>query len=122
MTSIPPIVRLAERLLADIEQAVARWNRSHRYTHGARLRDQAMTVAIVATLAWRERDRRATHVHELVRAIDVLKLCLQLGSRIRAFASLRQFEALSRLAHDLGRQAGGWAKQFPFTGQNVESS
>ena len=39
--SLPPIVKAAERLLLEIEQAVRRFPRYHKYTHGTRLREQA---------------------------------------------------------------------------------
>jgi len=41
----PPIVRLAERLLVDVELAVSKWPRAHRYLSGADLRRAAMRVA-----------------------------------------------------------------------------
>jgi hypothetical protein len=63
---------------------------------------------------------------ELVWAIDTLKIQLQLCSRLQAFASFGQFEALARLAYQLGRQAGGWLKQKKLhrhrDGQNAPGS
>ena len=38
---LPPIVRLAERLVVMVEEAVRRFARYHRYTFGAELRRQA---------------------------------------------------------------------------------
>jgi len=116
--SLPPIVKLAERLLVDIEQAVRRFARFHKYSFGADLRAQAMKVARLAHRAWRDRARQAEWVGQLVWAVDDLKLSMQLGSRIRAFASFRQFEQLARLAADLGRQTGGWHRQLHPNVQN----
>lgn len=103
---LPPIVRLAERLLVDIEEAVRRFPRYHKYTHGSELRRQAMEVARLTHRAWRDRRRQAEWLNELVWAIDDLKLNLQLGQRIQAFSSFAQFEHLARLVRDLGKQAG----------------
>jgi hypothetical protein len=50
-------------------------------------------------------------IRQLVRAVDGLKIRLQLGSRVRAFGSFAQFEMLARLAADLGKQTGGWHRQ-----------
>jgi hypothetical protein len=50
--ALPPIVKAAERLLLEIEQAVRRFPRYHKYTHGTRLRDQAMAVTQLAHRAW----------------------------------------------------------------------
>ena len=115
---LPPIVRLAERLLVDIEHAVRRFARFHKYTFGSDLRAQAMKVAQLAHRAWRDRMRQAEWLSKLVWAVDDLKLSLQLGSRIHAFASFGQFEQLARVASDLGRQTGGWHKQLHPKGQN----
>ncbi len=120
--SLPPIVKQAERLLVEIEQAVRCWPRYHKYAHGAVLRAKAMEVAELVHRAVRDRARKREWTQQLVWAIDALKLCLQLGSQIRAFASFKQFELLAKLAHDLGRQAGGWLKQQTPTGQNAASS
>jgi hypothetical protein len=116
--SLPPIVRLAERLLADIEQAVRQFHRYHKYALGADLRAAARTVAKLAHRAWRDRARIGEWTGKLVWAIDDLKLELQTGQRIKAFRSFAQFEALARLCADLGRQAGGWHRQQCPNGQN----
>src|SRR6185437_6638431 len=100
--SLPPIVKLAERLLVDIEQAVRRFARFHKYSFGADLRAQAMKVARLAHRAWRDRARQAEWVGQLVWAVDDLKLSMQLGSR----------------AADLGRQTGGWHRQLHPNVQN----
>ena len=108
---LPPIVKLAEQVLVDIENAVRRFSRFHKYTHGAQLREQAMKVARLAHRAWRDRRRQAEWIFKLVWQIDDLKLSLQLGMRIKAFASFAQFEALARAVAVLGKQAGGWHKE-----------
>jgi hypothetical protein len=106
----PPVVKESERLLLDIEVAVQRWPRSHRYGVGADLRKQALALAVGANLAWREQGRRAAHVRGLVEGVEQLKVLLQLGSQLKAFASFGQFERLARQAHSVGRQVGGWSK------------
>ena len=108
---LPPIVKLAERLLVDIEHAVARFGRGFKYGFGAALREQAMHVALVAHRAWRDRAHQVEHIADLVRAVDDLKLRLQVGQRIHAFTSFAQFEQLARTASALGKQTGGWHRQ-----------
>jgi hypothetical protein len=116
----PPIVKLAERMLLEIERAVRHFSRYHKYQHGAVLRERAMRVAEAAHLAWRERG--AVHrIEQLVDAVDSLKIALQLGQQIKAFASWRQFEALGRLHTELGRQCGGWLKTRRVNGQNASA-
>ena len=108
---LPPALKLAESLCVQMEQAVSRFSRYHKYTIGTKLREAAMAVAEIAHLAWRERVRQSVWTRRLVAAVDTLKLRMQIGKQLRAFASFGQFEALMRSAVDLGRQAGGWHKQ-----------
>jgi hypothetical protein len=115
---LPPIVKNAERLLLEIEQAVRRFTRYHKYSHGARLREQAMRVAQLAHRAWRDRKHQAQWTDKLIWAVDDFKLSLQLGKNIEAFVSFAQFEMLAKLASDLGKQCGGWRKQQRSNGQN----
>jgi hypothetical protein len=117
--SLPPIARLAARILACVEEAVMRFPRYHRYTVGADLRQQAMDVVRAVHRAWRDPDRKLERVCELVESIDNLKISMQLGSQLHAFKNFREFEAISRLVNDLGRQSGGWLKGLQAKGQNA---
>ena len=116
---LPPILKLSQRLLLEIEQAVKRFDRYHRYTVGAKLRDQAWEVRAIAERAWRDKSRQAQWISDLVWAVDELKFCLQLGKEIKAFVSFAQFEDLARLVAELGKQVGGWFKQQHPKGQNA---
>jgi len=115
---LPPIAKVAERLLLEIETAVRHFPRYHKYTFGSDLRRQAMNVARLTHRAWRDRKGQDQWISKLAFAIDDLKLSLQLGKQIEAFTSFRQFEMLARIAADLGRQCGGWLKQRQLNGQN----
>ncbi len=44
----PPILRLVERLLVELEEAVRRFPRYHKYTLGSELRTQAMRIACLS--------------------------------------------------------------------------
>lgn len=115
--AIPPIVKLAESLVVQVYQAVRGFHRYHKYTIGTELQKAAMCVLEYAHRTWRERDHQVVWTRRLVIAIDTLKLRMQIGSRLRAFASFGQFEALMHIAVDVGRQAGGWYRQqrrFPW--------
>ena len=110
---LPPVVKLAERVLVMIEQAVRRFPRYHRYAVGDDLRADARKVVRLAHRAWRDRARSVEWKSRLVFAVDDLKLTLQIAKEVHAYASFAQFEELARVAADLGRQVGGWAKQHP---------
>jgi hypothetical protein len=108
----PPIIKACERLLVEIEQAVSRFPRYHRYQIGSDLRKQAMTAWGYANKAWRDRARQTVWVEKLKWAVDDLKQYLQTAKLLHAFGSFRQFEAIARLAEQLGAQAGGWHRQL----------
>jgi hypothetical protein len=116
---MPPILKLAERLMLDVETAVKGFSRYHRYTVGTRMRDQVHGIACAAHKAWRKRDSRPELIGELSEQIDDVKITLQLGSQLRAFASLEQFRAIAAVASELGRQVGGWNKHRK--GQNAQA-
>ena len=105
---LPPIVKTSERLLLEVEQAARRFDRAHKYTFGNDLRALAMRITMLSHRSWRERDQRATLLAEMDVAVQQMKLSLQIGSRLRAFSSFGQFEALARIASELGQQIGGW--------------
>lgn len=52
MSVAPPIVRHAEALMRDIEEAVLRFPRRHRHVSGQELRQKAFTLAQLANQAW----------------------------------------------------------------------
>lgn len=85
---LPPITKIAERLLCDIEQSVRGFARYHKYSLGSDLRSQAMTVVRMCHRAWRERAQQSHWINELVWAIDELKLSLQLGSQLHALLTM----------------------------------
>jgi hypothetical protein len=115
----PPIARLSHRILADVENAVRRFPRFHKFSVGADLRFQAMQVARCIHKAWRDPEHRLPRVMELCSAVDDLKISMQLGKQVRAFGSFAEFEALARLVNELGQQSGGWLKKLQSMGQNA---
>ncbi len=102
--------RDATRLLRLVEEAVRRFPRYHKYTLGSDLRHQAMGVCRLILRAWHARDDRARQIERLVLAVDDLKLMVQLGKEIGAFASFSEFQVIAELAVALGRQSGGWRR------------
>ncbi|MDR3389889.1 MAG: four helix bundle protein [Rudaea sp.] len=118
---LPPVVKQAELMLDEVEKAVHRFARFHKYTFGMMLREQAFKVARLAHRAWRDRARQGEWLDRLVWSVDDLKLTLQLGKRIRAFASFGQFEMIARITAELGKQVGGWKRQQQHpNGQNAQ--
>ena len=117
----PPIARLSHRILADVENAVRRFPRFHKYSIGADLRDHAMQIARCIHKAWRDPEHRLARVMELCSAVDDLKISMQLGKAVKAFGSFAEFEALAKLVNELGQQSGGWLKSLQSKGQNADA-
>ena len=116
----PPIVKLAERVLLALEQAVQGFSRMHKYAIGAELRENAREVWRAAQRAWRDSAGRGEHLSSLVERVDELKLNMQLAQQLRAFSGFAQFEAIAKPVSDLGRQCGGWQKSH-LSGQNRQT-
>lgn len=121
-SELPAIAKHTARVAACIEEAVTRFPRRHRYALGADLRGNAMQVMRAVRKAWRERSRQLQRVYELSGAIDDLKDSMMLAESVSAFGSFREFEAVSRLVNELGKQCGGWLKKLHSMGQNGHGS
>lgn len=80
---LPPIVKAAEQLCVEIEDAVRRFVRYHRYVIGTDLRKQAMHVYGLAERAWRDQAQQARWVVDLVWAIDELQRYLVASAQHR---------------------------------------
>lgn len=107
-----PIWRDAEQLVLCIEQAVRQFARYHKYTLGSELRQLASAVLSNVTHAINQPARRQQWVGRLVLVIEELKLKIQLGKSLQAFASFKVFEQLARLAVGVARQATAWHKKL----------
>jgi hypothetical protein len=55
-----------------------------------------------------ERERRAQALDRLVLAVEEIKLLIQMGKEVRAFASFKEFQRAAELSVALGKQSGGW--------------
>lgn len=121
MSAAPPVIRHASNLMRDIELAVVRFPRRHRYVTGQDLRAHATKVAQLAIRAWRRPEKRIEIVDSLVDAVDDMKLSMQLAKELHAFASFRQFEDLARKASELGREVGDWTPCGPATAATCDT-
>ncbi|MCB1656814.1 MAG: four helix bundle protein [Pseudomonadales bacterium] len=107
----PPIIKLAERIVLQLELTVRGFSRYNKYTLGTELRQQSQAMYRLAHRAWRDKSKQLEWLTQLVWAVDELKLSMQLAQQLRAFASFGQFEQLAKLVADMGKQTGGWHKQ-----------
>ena len=108
-----PLWRDAQRFLLEVELAVRAFPRYHKYTLGSDLRRQAMDVNRLVARAAQQGDavRRVALLERLVWQVEDLKMSVQLGKELQAFASFAQFQRLAEQAVALGKQSGGWCKK-----------
>jgi hypothetical protein len=119
---LPDIAKLAARVVAAIEDAVTRFPRKFRYSAGNDLRAAARNVVRCAQAAWYARQNKAKLVFELSRAVDDLKIEINIADLVKAWGSTAELEAVGRLVRDLGQQVGGWQRNLHSTGQNAAAA
>src|SRR5690349_20158819 len=106
-----------------IHEAFTRMVRRHKYTIGQRITDAAFEVVLIGLQVWRAPPAGKTEQMEaLTRAVDTLKLHLQLAMDVNAFRSWNEFEAIISLVDEVGRQSGGWLKRATNKGQNASAA
>lgn len=105
-----PIWKDAVALAVLLEEVVRRFPRYHKYALGTDLRRQAYAVCRAVVVANGERERRLAAVERLVLAVEELKLLIQMGKEVRAFASFQEFERAAERVVALSKQSGGWRR------------
>lgn len=121
-SELPEIAKRAAHVAAAIEQAVSRFARRHRHGAGEDLRSAARYVVRCTYRAWHSRQKKLERVHELSRAVDDLKIEINIADLVHAWGSRGELEAIARLVHDLGGRVGGWLKNLQPMGQSVAAA
>jgi hypothetical protein len=116
---LPEISKRAARVAVAIEEAVTRFALRHRHSAGQDLRQAARHVVRCTHLAWHDKQHKLQRVHELSKAVDDLKIEIQIADLVKAWGSVGQMEAVGELVRDFGRQVGGWLKKLHSNGQNA---
>ena len=107
-----PIWRDAEQLMVSVELAVRQFSRYNKYTLGTELSQMAMQVLSNTTHAINQKERRHQWVNRLVLVVEELKLKIQIGKTLQAFARFSVFEQLARLAVGIAKQATAWRNKL----------
>lgn len=112
-----PLWRDANTLLLSIEISVRYFPRYHKYTLGTEMRQQAMRICRLINRAFLEKEEKLVLVKQLVVAINDLKLQIQLAKELQVFRNFAEFEHLSALAVQSGKQSGGWLRKLQSSAQ-----
>jgi hypothetical protein len=98
-------------LVVYVETIVKGFDKYHRYTMGAELRDRARAVLFGIQKANMSRDR-SQELIDLRDKCEEFKMTVAVAQEIRAFKSFKQFEQSSRLSYTVCRQAQAWLNSY----------
>ena len=115
-----PIWRDAVSLTTLLERAVRQFPRYHKYALGSDLRRQAYDVCRTVVAANAATAHRADAVERLCLLIEALKLWVQMGKALKAFANFNEFERAAEFAVARSKQSGGWRREKHPCGQSTE--
>ncbi len=118
--NLPDVWKQANLVLRMIRLAVVRrFARVYRYDIGVELIANARAAVRAARRAALDSTgRKRQKIQDLSDAIDELKDSMLQAEELRAFASIKEFEAIARETRKLGQQCGGWLKDPFGKGQN----
>jgi hypothetical protein len=109
---VSPILRDANQLLLETEQIVRHFPRYHKYTLGSELRSQVFKINQLIARAWQYKEQTTYYLKRVIRAIDDLKIQLQLAKELQVFRNFTEFQRLAELSLSLGKQSGGWQRRL----------
>ena len=104
-----PIYRAAMDVVLRLEKEVGGFGRFHKYAIGARLRETALECVRLVSLAQR-REGRAEALAALCERVDELRLYVNVGREVQAFASVQKAIGVMEQVVALARQAEGWRR------------
>ena len=104
-----PIYRAALDTTVAVHKAVATFSKLHKYALGAQLQRQSIEIVELVAASNRKEDRVAT-LPQLCRAAENLKILVNLGKELEAFASFGQYAQIAQRVVDLARQAQAWRR------------
>lgn len=89
---VSPILRDANRLLLETEQIVQHFPRYHKYALGGELRAQVFKINQLIAHAWQYKQQTEYYLNRVIRAIDDLKIQLQLVKELNVFRNFAEFQ------------------------------
>lgn len=106
-----PIYKSAMELCVYVESIVRGFEKYHKYTIGADLREYSKQLLFAVHHA-----NMSNEKYEKILALrdrcEEMKMLIQLGKELKALGSFKQFEHLSRLSVEVCRQAQAWLNHY----------
>jgi len=106
-----PIYKKAYELALYFETTVHHFNRLHKYSLGAELRQYSREVAKTIRRANNGVDK-LPHLYELRDILEELKFTLNLCKDVKAFNSFNSFQVAINLVINISKQNEGWIKSL----------
>jgi four helix bundle protein len=104
-----PVYKQALDLTVYFETVVRHFERYHKYTIGAELRNKCRSILMLITKANKKIDRKM-YLEMAVRRLEELKILIRIAKEINAFRSLRSFEYAIKKTVDVAKQCEGWLR------------
>ncbi len=105
----PPVYRSSYRLLIEVLGIVDNMKKSHKYTVGERLRDEAIDLSVNILTANQIKVLRADKILKSQENIEAIKLILRVLLETKQVSHGR-FSAVSLELDDVSKQLSGWYK------------
>ena len=102
-----PVYKKALDLAIHFEAVVRGFDKYHKYTVGADLRNLSRRILILVAKANIKEGRKECLVEALER-LEELKITVRLCKEIKAFRSFKSFEFASRCVIEVAKQCEGW--------------
>ncbi len=103
-----PIFREALKLNLYLEDAVRNFPKYEKYGIGFELRENAREILYSISFVYLEKENLAENIQIVRKEIEKMKTKIYLAKELKALRDFKQFELLSKMAYNLGLQAGGW--------------
>lgn len=104
-----PVYKSALDLAKYFEQVVKGFDRYHKYTLGADLRNLSRRILVLVAKANIKANRKDCLVEALDK-IEELKIIIHLSKEVKAFNSFKSFEVAIKSVIEVAKQCEGWSK------------
>lgn len=102
-----PVYKKALEVAIHFENVVRGFDKYHKYTVGADLRNLSRRILTLVAKANIKEERKDCLI-EAIEKLEELKILLHLCKEIKAFRSFKSFEFASRSVIEVAKQCEGW--------------
>jgi hypothetical protein len=104
-----PVYRLSYRLLIEIFNLTSNMKKSHKYTAGERLNNEALDLMINVSRANKVKEQRLEKITKAQENIEAIRIIFRLLLDTKQI-SLRRFVSVNEIIEDILKQLFGWQK------------